>query len=55
MTSLSKEALYTKWNSCDRDTRIRLTCKYLKLFRLNEEEISWLTFLKHNLEKISIM
>lgn len=51
MTSLQKEALYTKWKSCDRDTRIQLACEYLKLLRLDEEEISWFCFLETNLEE----
>jgi hypothetical protein len=51
MTSLQKEALYTKWNSCDRDTRIRLACEYLKLLQAGEEKMSWLCFLKNNLEE----
>ncbi|MFT5730560.1 MAG: hypothetical protein ACI8PB_004745 [Desulforhopalus sp.] len=51
MTSLQKEALYIKWNSCGRDTRIRLACEYLNLIRLGEEERSWLYFLENNLEK----
>ena len=50
MTSLQKEALYTKWISCDRDTRIRLACKYLKLLRIGEENMSWLFFLEKNME-----
>ena len=52
MTSLQKEALYIKWNSCDRDTRVRIACEYLKLIRLDEEEISWLCFLDNNLGKV---
>lgn len=52
MTLLQKEALYTKWNSCDRNTRIRLACEYLKLLRAGEEEMSWLHFLEHNLEDV---
>jgi len=52
MTSLQKEALYTKWNSCDRDTRIRLACKYLKLLRTGEENMSWLCFLEINMDEI---
>jgi hypothetical protein len=52
MTSLQKEALYTKWNSCGRDTRIRLACRYLKLLRAGEEEMSWLCFLEKYLKEV---
>ena len=52
MTALQKKALYHKWNSCDRNTRIRLACEYLKLLRAGEEKTSWLVFLANNLEKI---
>lgn len=51
MTALQKEALYHKWNSCDRATRIRLACEYLKLLRAGEAKISWLRFLQSNLEE----
>ncbi len=52
MTSLQKETLYTKWNSCDRDTRIRLACRYLKLLRVGQEEMSWLYFLEKYLKEV---
>lgn len=55
MTSLQKEALYIKWNSCDRDTRIRIACEYLNLIRRDEEEISWLCFLNNNLEEVECL
>lgn len=51
MTAVQKETLYNKWNSCDRDTRIRLACEYLKILRSGEEQISWLLFLENNMEE----
>ncbi|WP_169309276.1 hypothetical protein [Desulforhopalus sp. IMCC35007] len=45
MTALQKKQLYSKWNSYDRDTRIRLACEYLKILRTRNQEISWLQFL----------
>lgn len=51
MTSLQKEVLFTKWNSSDRETRIRLACKYLKLLRAGEEKMSWLIFLENNMDE----
>ena len=51
MTALQKESLYNRWNSCDRDTRIRLACKYLKILRSDEEQMSWLRFLENYMEE----
>lgn len=49
MTTLQKEQLYNKWNSCGRDTRIELTCKYLKILRSGEPQTTWLQFLANHL------
>lgn len=51
MTALQKKQLYSKWNSCDRDTRIRIACEYLKILRTRDQEISWLQFLADQLKE----
>lgn len=50
MATIQKEMLYQKWNRCDRTTKIRLACEYLKLLRSAEEKQSWLQFLETRLE-----
>lgn len=52
MDSLQKQKLYQKWNCCDRATRIRLACEYLKLLRSDGEKVGWLEFLVKNLEEM---
>ncbi|MFT5700754.1 MAG: hypothetical protein ACI8ZB_003639 [Desulforhopalus sp.] len=49
MITIEKEVLYSKWNACDRDTRIRLACEYLKMSRSDEEVTNWLQFLEERL------
>lgn len=51
MTELEKTEIFRRWQHCNRQTQITLTCAYLKKMRQGRGHIGWLNFLKNNLQQ----
>jgi hypothetical protein len=49
MTENEKEELLSTWNSCDRETRMRLAGEYLAVMNPGDGQLGWLLFLQANL------